>query len=100
MGFAASQRGDYIEAVKFFRLAAENQDNDFAQFSLGNAYAYGNGVPRDYVLAYMWYSLAHAKKPDAPMYGNFFDMVAAKMTPDQIAEAQRMAREWNPKTEQ
>jgi len=61
---------------------------------LGEMYAQGRVVLQDYVLAHMWLSLAARS-------GNEYirkkrDEVAAKMTPDQIAEAQRLAREWKP----
>jgi TPR repeat protein len=52
------------------------------------------GVPQDYVIAHMWLSLAAAG-------GNFTaerDFIAAKMTPAQVAEAQKLAREWKPTT--
>jgi uncharacterized protein len=55
-------------------------------------YAKGQGVPQDYVSAHMWYSLAAAEGlTDAAKER---DTVAAQMTPAQIAEAQRLAREW------
>ena len=57
-------------------------------------YALGLGVPQDYVHAHMWISLA-AAQGDADAVNNR-DIVAAKMTPDQIAEAQKLAREWKP----
>ena len=49
---------------------------------------------QDYVLAHMWYNLAAAQ--DAGVAAKNRDRVAAKMTPAQIAEAQRLAREWKP----
>jgi TPR repeat protein len=55
----------------------------------------GEGAPQDYVMAHMWYNLAAAsgKLPGAAARR---DLIAKMMTPDQIAEAQRMAREWKP----
>ena len=52
-------------------------------------------MPQDYVQAYMWYTLV-AAQGDADA-AKKRDNVAAKMTPAQIAEAQRLAREWKPK---
>jgi hypothetical protein len=52
------------------------------------------GVARNHVLAHMWFSLAAANGMDA--VGQARDQLAAKMTPDQIAEEQRLAREWKP----
>jgi hypothetical protein len=45
----------------------------------------------------MWYNLAASDAQDAVMSetaSQMRDLVAAKMTPAQIAEAQKMAREW------
>jgi TPR repeat protein len=61
---AAYRQGDYAQAVKWYRLAADQGDAD-AQFNLGFMYASGQGVPKDYVLAYMWRNLAAAAASDA-----------------------------------
>jgi TPR repeat protein len=83
---------DYVEAVKWYRKAAE-QGNADAQATLGFRYERGQGVSLDYVLAHMWLSLAAAKGyPCADKRDN----LASKMTPTQIAEAQRLARDWKP----
>jgi TPR repeat protein len=85
---------DYAEAAAWFRLAAE-QGYDEAQFNLGFMYAQGQGMPQDYVEAGKWWRLtaeqgiASAKKR--------LETLEALMTQDQIAEAQRLAREWRPK---
>ena len=50
------------------------------------------GVPQDYVRAHMWYNLAAAQGDENGR--KYRDDVAAIMTPEQIAEAQRLAREW------
>ena len=92
----AGVKKDDIEAVKWWRLAAEQGDAG-AQFSLGLNYANGTGVPKDYVLAYMWWNLSAAAQPETGDAALERDGIAAKMTPDQIAEAQRLAREWKPK---
>ncbi len=47
---------------------------------------------RDIVLAYMWFNLAAAQGNKNSQKAR--DKAAKQMTPDQIAEAQRMAREW------
>jgi TPR repeat protein len=84
---------DYAEAAKWYRKAAE-QDNLAMQAALGELYEQGRGVPQDYVLADMWFNLAAR---DASEYSRKKrDEMAAKMTPDQIAEAQRLARESKP----
>jgi TPR repeat protein len=55
----------------------------------------GHGVPQDYVQAHMWFNLAGASG-NADAVKNR-ETVAAKMTPEQISEAQRLAREWKPR---
>ena len=71
-----------------------------AQFNLGVMYANGEGVSQDYVAAHLFLNLAGAKgnekvNEDARKARN---RLAAKMTAVQVAEAQRRAREWKPKT--
>jgi hypothetical protein len=92
---------DYAEAVKWYRKAANQGDAD-AQFVLGTLYDEGRGVPQDYVEAHKWYNLAAARLPPSEA-GNrdlavkLRDRMATKMTPAQLAEAQRLARDWTPK---
>ncbi len=85
---------NYAEAAKWFRLAAE-QGYAAAQAKLAVAYYLGRGVPQDYVLSHMWCNLSAAQgnKDGAKLC----DANAKEMTPEQIAEAQRLAREWKPK---
>jgi TPR repeat protein len=61
-------------------------------------YYAGEGVPQDYVQAHMWINLAaaHANGDSQKKYAGARDEVAAKMDAAQIAEAQRLAREWKP----
>ena len=91
---------DNAQADAWFRKAAD-QGFAYAQFDLGVAYEDGGlGVPQDYALALMWFNLASSPATNADlrqMAVQNRDQVAAKMTPDQIAEAQRMASEWKPK---
>ncbi len=81
---------DYAEAAKWFRKAAE-QGSPPAQAGLGIMYNDGLGVPQDYVQAYMWLNLAAAR--GGGDYAKVRDIVAERMTPAQIAEAPRLARE-------
>ena len=82
---------DYAEALKWYHKAAE-QGDAHAQSNLGAMYAEGQGVPQDYVQAYMWFNLG-AAGGDANGSKNR-DLVVEQMTPDQIADAQKLAREW------
>jgi TPR repeat protein len=87
-------RQDYPEAAKWTRKAAELGYTP-AQAHLGVLYWNGQGVQQDVVLAYMWLSLAATNEPDAVRDR---DLAASQMTPDEIAEAQRLARDWKPMT--
>ena len=92
---------DFAEAAKWLRKAAM-QGYAFAQGDLGFMYEKGRGVPQDYVQAHMWYNLAASRLPPGTkrdLAVKNRDILAAKMTPAQIAEAQRLAREWKPKKE-
>jgi TPR repeat protein len=92
---------DNAQADAWYRKAAD-QGFGYAQFDLGAAYEDGRlGVPQDYSLAHMWFNLASSPATNADadlrqMAVTSRDKVTAKMTPAQIAEAQRMAREWKP----
>jgi hypothetical protein len=63
-------------------------------------YGEGDGVPQDYVQAYMWFDLAvspasddqNAEIRDIAIESR--DIAAAKMTPTQIKEAQRIGQNW------
>jgi TPR repeat protein len=69
-----------------------------AQYNIGSMYASGRGVPQDYVAAHMWFSLSAAQDDDDAAKNR--DIIAQRMTLAQIAEAQRLAREWRPKPDQ
>ena len=82
---------DDAEAVRWYRLAAD-QGEAAAQYNLGFMYELGEGVPADDVLAYMWWNLAAAQGREGARVSK--DIAESEMTPEQIAEAQRMSREW------
>ena len=85
------------EAVKWFRKVAL-KGNVTAQFFLGIKYFKGEGVPKDIVNAYVWWKIAAINgNADARINTLFF---ARKMTAEQIAQAQKLAKEMiekNPK---
>jgi TPR repeat protein len=61
-------------------------------------------VPQDYVQAHKWLNLAASRFPASEKENRdkavkYRDLATAKMTPAQIAEAQKLAREWKPKSE-
>jgi len=86
---------DSTKAATWYRKAAERGFSK-AQFNLGLKYASGQGVAQDYVQAHMWMDLAapRANRADGKKYTAARDRVAAKMNPMQIAEARRLALEW------
>ncbi len=89
---------NYVEAARWYRKAAD-WGNATAQFSLAYLYLRGVGVPQDLVAAHMWFNLSAALDPDGESQkdtAKIRDEVAKMMTPAQIAEAQRLAREWKP----
>ena len=91
---------DYAQAVHWFRKAADQGDAN-GYLLLGAMYHNGTGVPQDYVTAHKWYNLAASVFPASEIKQRnnavaHRDRVAALMTPVQIAEAQRLAREWTP----
>jgi len=85
---------DFAKAHQWYEKAAA-QGEAKAQFYLGIQSAFGEGAPLDLVQAHMWYSLAAGNgNAHAPGYR---DDLARQMTPAQIAEAHKRAREWKPK---
>ena len=95
-GVDAYNGGDYDTALKEFRPLAE-RGKAVAQWSLGIMYERGRSVPQDYVQAYRWYTLAAAKGLKEAVKGR--DLLEKRMTPAQLAEAQRLARGWKAKGE-
>ena len=81
-----------VEASIWYRKAAE-QGYAAAQNNLGIILGDGG----DNVEGYMWLHLAAAQGDEFARKNR--DITAENMTPDQIAEAQKLAREWKPKTE-
>jgi TPR repeat protein len=81
---------DYAEALKWYRLAAA-QGNTAAQLFISAAYLNGHGVKRDIVHAYLWSILSGVSGNAGAVKDR--DWFEARMTPQQIAEAQKMARE-------
>jgi TPR repeat protein len=99
------RKESFQEAAKWYRKAAERGHNQeftkgggsalWSETRLGEMFGDGRGVPQDTVAAFMWFNLAAGNS-----FGGGEDVVRArvelakKMTPEQIAEAQRLSREW------
>ena len=81
---------DYKEAVKWYRLAAE-QGGASAQNNLGDMYRNGQGVIQDNVTAHMWFNIAASNGNEYA--GLLRGLVAGQMTPSQLDEATKLARE-------
>ena len=86
---------DYEKAREWYEKSAAQGDAN-AQFYLGLMSAFGRGASLDLVQAHMWYSLAAANgHARAALHRND---LAKEMKAAQIAEAQKRAKEWKPKT--
>jgi hypothetical protein len=97
MGAGVAQ--DYSKALEWFHKAAD-QGRATALYNIGAMYFIGQGVPKDYVQAYFWFELAASHATDQATRSQAVrnrGLVAANMTPAQIAEARRMASRWTPK---
>jgi hypothetical protein len=94
LGVMAEGRGvqrDLGEAARLYREAAD-RGNATAQSNLGAMYAEGQGAPQDFLLAHMWLSLAVASGNRIALRNR--DIVAGHMSGGQIAESERLVREW------
>ncbi len=63
-----------------------------ALYNLGLAYSTGQGVDVDFVAAHKWFNLAAMKGVE--LAKNWRAQISSEMNAGQIAEAQRLAREW------
>jgi TPR repeat protein len=88
-GMASYNRGDYMPAVRLFRPLAE-QGNAKAQHLIGVMYHRGQGVARNSVRAFAWFSLA-AAHGDREAKAKLRD-VSQTMTPEELAQARDMAQ--------
>ena len=80
--------GDYKKAVKWYALSAA-QGLNAAQFNLGVMYDYGYGVPKDFILAHLWFDLAGSNDHKDGFKNR--DVMAQKMSDEDISKAQAMA---------
>ena len=89
---------ELAEAFHACRNAAELGDAA-AQYSLGLKYFYGEEVQQNDIQAHLWWNLAAnaGAEWDKEMKEQAYDLrfcLEQEMTPEQIAEAQRLASEW------
>jgi TPR repeat protein len=86
-GMASYNRGDYMPAIRLFRPLAE-KGNPKAQSVIGVMYRKGEGVARNPLRAFMWFSMA-AARGDAKAKAELHE-VSRDMTPAEISQAQEM----------
>jgi TPR repeat protein len=63
-----------------------------ALYNLGLAYSTGQGVSVDFIAAHKWFNLAAMRGIEAAK--GWRAQLSSEMSANQIAEAQRLAREW------
>ena len=88
LGLGVTQ--DYAEAAKWYKKAAEQGDS-VSQIILGAMYEKGKGISKDFVEAYKWFSIS-GETGNGRMY--IEKLGKRKMTTAQIAEAQKLTRQW------
>jgi TPR repeat protein len=93
---AAYARNDFATTLRLVTPLAERGDGD-AEYRLGLLYANGQGVGRDYVLAYMWWTLADLNGDSEAIYAR--DDIETVMSLAELKEAQRLASDWRAKPE-
>ena len=81
---------DIDSLAQYERDAKEGRAD--ALYNLGLAYSTGQGVGVDMVAAHKWFNLAAVRGVEAAK--SWRNQLAAEMTTGQVAEAQRLAREW------
>ena len=89
---------DDAQAAGWFRKAADQGDS-LAQFYLGKMYEKGEGVDKDLTQAHLWLSLSAKNAPnarDASYTREDIQKLEKKMTPEQIAKAKDLAKQWKP----
>src|ERR1700722_4117565 len=87
-----SHSGDYAEAVKWYRKAADLGD-DQAPIFLGDMYVSGKGVKQDWAEAYFWHRVSGYD--DGNPLADLREKEDVKhLTPDQIRAVDKRFREW------
>jgi TPR repeat protein len=88
-GMASYNRGDYMPAIRLFRPLAEH-GNAKAQHLIGVMYHRGEGVARNSVRAFAWFSLA-AAHGDREAKAKLLE-VSKTLTPEELSQARDMAQ--------
>jgi len=82
---------DNVKAMKWYRLSAEQSHKD-AQNNLGAMYSKGEGAEQSFVDALKWFVVAAENGSEAGRKN--IDIVEKRMTPEQITQGRKLAREW------
>lgn len=85
---AAASAGDLAAAARWFRAAA-GKGHGPSMANLSGFYLQGRGVPQDYVLGYMWLTLAQSAGHPLPLADSA--ALRQRMTSAQINDAQQRA---------
>jgi len=92
---AAYQAGDFGRAEHLYRAVAAT-GNPHAQMALGFLYHDGQGLPKDYLRAYMWFMVAATAfdpaSRDFADASEALDITGKSLTRAQIERAQEMAK--------
>jgi TPR repeat protein len=80
-----------IDALSQYENDAKQGRAD-ALYNLGLAYSTGQGVSVDFVAAHKWFNLAAMKGVE--LAKSWRAQISSEMNASQIAEAQKLAREW------
>jgi TPR repeat protein len=80
-----------VDSLSEFECAAKQGRAD-ALYNLGLAYSTGQGVDVDYIVAHKWFNLAALRGSE--LAKAWRAQISREMDFGQIAEAQRLAREW------
>jgi uncharacterized protein len=80
-----------VDSLSQFEFAAKQGRAD-ALYNLGLAYSTGQGVDVDYIVAHKWFNLAALRGSE--LAKDWRAQISREMDFGQIAEAQRLAREW------
>ncbi|MBN4079800.1 sel1 repeat family protein [bacterium AH-315-C08] len=82
---------DNVKAMKWYRLSAKQSHRD-AQNNLGAMYSKGEGVAQNFVEALKWFVVSADNGSEGGRKN--IDIVEKRMTPGQISQARKLAREW------
>jgi TPR repeat protein len=81
---------DIDSLAQYERDARQGRVDAF--YNLGLAYSTGQGVAQDFVAAHKWFNLAALRGSDEAK--RWRNQLAVEMNASQVAQAQRLAREW------